>query len=423
MGATSLSEPAAVHASLVGTGWLSSVDVRAAAARFAGRIPQTPFLPSQTLSELTQAEVWLKFENLQFTGSFKQRGALNTLLLLSEEDRARGVIAISAGNHAQGVAYHAAQLGVPATIVMPRGTPAVKANRTRALGAEVLLHGEDFAEASAALPGLLETRGLTLIHPFDDDRVIAGQGTVALEMLDDRPDLDVIVVPVGGGGLISGVALAAHERADRPRIVGVQSDMFPSMALATGRWPDAVRGGSSIAEGIAVAAAGFRTRQYVEALVDDVLVVGEGAIETAIALLLQIEKTLCEGAGAAGLAAVLSNPRAFAGKRVGLILSGGNIDNRLLTAILRRQQVREGTIVRLVVQLPDRAGSLGRLCAEIGRQGGNIGTVSHDRTFLAADAKSARVEVEVELADSELLDPLLRSLDAEGFVVEAATAS
>jgi threonine dehydratase len=400
--------------------WLSPADIEAAAARFASRIPKTPFLHSQTLSDLTGAEIWLKFENLQFTGSFKQRGALNTLLLLSERDREQGVIAVSAGNHAQGVAYHAAQLGIPATIVMPRGTPSVKANRTRALGAKVILEGESFAEASAALPGLMEAHGLTLIHPFDDDRVIAGQGTVALEMLDAHPNLDTIVVPVGGGGLIAGVAVAAQGKSRRPEIVGVQSEMFPSMAVATQRWSDPVRGGSSIAEGIAVATAGRRTRRYVERFVDDVLVVREAAIESGIALLLQIEKTLCEGAGAAGLAAVLSQPERFTGKQVGLILSGGNIDNRLLTAILRRQQVREGTIVSLVVQLPDRAGSLGRLCSEIGRRGGNIGTVTHDRTFLAADAKSARVELEIELADSELLGPLLTCLEEDGFMVERA---
>lgn len=398
---------------------LTLADIRAAADRLRGRVADTPFLHSETLSQLTGAELWLKFENLQFTGSFKQRGALNTLMSLTGDERARGVIAVSAGNHAQGVAFHAAQLGIPATIVMPLGTPTIKAARTRALGAEVILRGENFAEASAALPALIAERGQTLIHPFDDDRIIAGQGTVALEMLRDRPDLDALVIAIGGGGLIAGVAVAARALSPGIEIVGVQSARFPSMAAATGRWTDSVPGGTSIAEGIAVAAPGARTREYVEALVDDIIVVGEDRIETAITLLLQIEKTLTEGAGAAGLAAVLAQPERWRGKRVGLILCGGNIDDRLLTAILRRQQVRDGTLFKLVVQLPDRMGSLGRLCAEIGRMGGNIDTVVHDRSFLAADAKSARVELEVELADAAQRPVMEASLAELGFIVEA----
>ena len=400
---------------------LALADIEAAAVRLAGQVADTPFLHSETLSEMTGAELWLKFENLQFTGSFKQRGALNTLLMLSPQERARGVIAVSAGNHAQGVAFHAAKLGVPATIVMPLGTPTVKAARTRALGAEVILLGETFAEASAAIPALVAEHGQTFIHPFDDDRVIAGQGTVGLEMLRDRPDLDAMVIAVGGGGLISGVAVGARALAPGIEIVGVQSARFPSMAAATGRWSEGVPGGATIAEGIAVAVPGERTRAHVEALVDDVVVVGEDRIETAITLLLQIEKTLTEGAGAAGLAAVLADPPRYRGRRVGLILCGGNIDDRLLTAILRRQQVRDGTLFRLVVQLPDRAGSLGRLCADIGRMGGNIDTVAHDRSFLATDAKSARVEVEVELADPLLRAAMERALGEQGFVIEHAT--
>ena len=398
---------------------LTLSDIEIAAKRLKGYVDDTPFLHSQTLSDLTGAEVWLKFENLQFTGSFKQRGALNTLLMLHEVERARGVIAVSAGNHAQGVAYHAAQLGVPATIVMPKGTPTVKAARTKALGAEVLLLGEDFAQASAAVPRLIQERGQTFIHPFDDDRVIAGQGTVALEMLAVQPELDALVVSIGGGGLISGVAVAA--RAIRPGIelVGVQSSLFPSMAVATGRWKGSVPSGPSIAEGIAVANPGTRTREYVEAFVDDIVVVEEDRIETAISLLLHIEKTLSEGAGAAGLAAILSEPSRFKGRRVGLILCGGNIDGRLLTAILRRQQVRDGLVFRLTVQLPDRAGALGKLCAEIGLLGGNIDTVGHDRSFLASDAKSARVEIEVELSDALLRMPLEARLEELGFRVES----
>lgn len=390
-------------------------DVRAAAARITGQIADTPFLHSETLSQLTGADLWLKFENLQYTGSFKQRGALNTLLLLPPEQRAAGVIAVSAGNHAQGVAYHAGRLGIPATIVMPVGTPAVKASRTRALGAEVILTGRDFAEASAALPALIAERGATPIPPFDDDRVIAGQGTVALEMLRDQPDLDALVVAVGGGGLISGVGAVVRGQSRAIELIGVQSARFPSMAAATGRWHQGVPGGATIAEGIAVATPGARTLAHVQALVDDIVVVDEARIETAITLLLQIEKTLAEGAGAAGLAAVLADPARFRGRRVGLILCGGNIDNRLLSAILRRQQLREGTILRLVAELPDTSGSLGRLCSAIGAMGGNINTVVHDRTLMSADAKTTQVAVEFELADPALNAPLRAHLAEQGF--------
>lgn len=393
-------------------------EVRAAATAFDGRIDNTPFLQSQTLSELTGAELWLKFENLQFTGSFKQRGALNKLLSLSSEQRAAGVVAVSAGNHAQGVAYHAGQLGIPATIVMPVGTPSVKAGRTAQLGADVILCGANFAEASQEIPRLVEERGLTLVHPFDDDLVIAGQGTVALEMLEKQPDMDILVVAVGGGGLISGVAAVARELAPSVEVIGVQSELYPSMAKATGRWDRVVRGGASIAEGIAVAAPGRRTLCHVEALVHDIVVVPEHRIETAIALLLQIEKTLCEGAGAAGLAAVMADPERFRGKKVGLILCGGNIDNRLVNAVLQRQMVREEKLFRISVQLSDQQGQLGQLCAEIGLAGGNINTVIHDRTFLVDDAKSARVQLEIEVADPGMRHEIENRLVRAGFGLE-----
>ena len=378
-------------------------DVRAAATAFGGRIENTPFLHSQTLSELTGAEIWLKFENLQFTGSFKQRGALNKLHSLTPDERARGVVTVSAGNHAQGVAYHAQQLGIPATIVMPVNTPSVKAQRTAKFGAEVILSGANFADASLAIPELILKRRLTLVHPFDDDLVIAGQGTVGLEMLQVQPELDTLVVAIGGGGLISGIATVAKALCPSLEIVGVQSERYPSMARHLGYWDQDCVGGASVAEGIAVPVPGTRTRAYVAALVPDILVVSESQIETAIALLLQIEKTLCEGAGAAGLAAVLQNPARFRGRRVGLILCGGNIDNRLLSAILQRQMVREERLFRLSIQIADQQGQLGLLCSEIGLAGGNINTVVHDRTFLSNDAKSARVEVEIEVAD-----PLMR---------------
>lgn len=394
---------------------ISLADVEAAANRLSGEVAKTPFLRSETLSEVTGAELWLKFENLQFTGSFKQRGALNTLKMLSPDACKRGVIAVSAGNHAQGVAYHAARLGVKSTIVMPIGTPTLKVARTRALGAEVVLAGNDFAEASAVLATLILKRGCTLIHPFDDDRVIAGQGTVGLEMMAEQPNLDVVIVAIGGGGLISGMATAIKAVSANVEVIGVQSERYPGMAAVTGRWHERISGGPSIAEGIAVAVPGQRTKQHVEALVNDIVVVEESRIETAISLLLQIEKTLTEGAGAAGLAAILANPERFRGRRVGIVLCGGNIDNRLLTSILRRQQVRDGYLFRLGVQLPDRAGALGELCAKVGGVGGNIDTVVHDRSFSAADAKSARVELEIELADPIVRTTLERSLRESGF--------
>lgn len=397
---------------------ISIDDVRAAARAIHGKVDNTPFLHSQTLSELTGADIWLKFENLQFTGSFKQRGALNKLLSLSPEQRAKGVITVSAGNHAQGVAYHAGQLGIPATIVMPVSTPSVKAQRTAKLGAEVLLIGANFAEASAELPRLIAERGLTLVHPFDDDLVMAGQGTVALEMLGARADLDVLVVAIGGGGLIAGVATVARALHPGLAVIGVQSDRFPSMAKHIGKWDKDVPGGASIAEGIAVAVPGERTRRHVAALIDDIIVVPEHRIETAIALLLQIEKTLCEGAGAAGLASVLADPERFRGKRVGLILCGGNIDNRLLGAILQRQMVREQRLFKLCIQLADQQGQLGVLCTEIGLAGGNINTVVHDRTFLVNDAKSARVELEVEVADPAMRPAIEARLTELGFMLE-----
>ena len=397
---------------------LTLADVEAAANAIKGRIDNTPFLFSETLSEITGAKLWLKFENLQFTGSFKQRGALNKLLSLTAEQRARGVIAVSAGNHAQGVAYHAGQLGIPATIIMPISTPAVKAQRTAEFGAEVVFAGVDFAEASAALPAIMNARMLTQVHPFDDDLVIAGQGTVALEMMREQADMDAMVISVGGGGLISGVAIAARAMCPQTEIIGVQSARYPSMAAHLGIWPHPAIGGSSIAEGIAVATPGIRTAQHVQALVSDMIVVDEGIIETAIALLMQIEKTLCEGAGAAGLAAVLAQPERFAGRKIGLILCGGNIDNRLLTAILQRQLVRDERLFRLRVQLHDQAGTLGQLCTEVGLAGGNINSVVHDRTFLANDAKSARVELEVEVADPATRIAITTRLEALGFHIE-----
>lgn len=387
-------------------------DVEQAASRLRAALPPTPFLLSETLSELTHCEVWLKFENLQFTGSFKQRGALNRLLALSLQERAAGVIAVSAGNHAQGVAYHAGRLGIRATIVMPTNTPAVKVARTRAFGGEVLLIGDSFQAASAAVPALVAERGLTLVHPYDDPRVIAGQGTVALEMIEARPDIESIIVPVGGGGLIAGVATAIKGRRPDIEVVGAQTERFPSLAALMGFWSGDAPGGTSVAEGIAVRTPGLVTREIARTLVDRMCVVPERSIEEAIALLLQIEKTLCEGAGAAGLAAILTEPEHFRGRRVGLVLSGGNIDSRLLANVLQRQLVREDRILRLAVALPDQAGSLGILCSSIGALGGNINSVVHDRNFLGQNAKSVRVVAEVEVPDRATGEKILAQLTA-----------
>lgn len=374
-------------------------DVEAAQSRLQGQIARTPLIHSETLSKLTGAEIHLKFENLQYTGSFKQRGALNKLLSLTSRERERGVIAVSAGNHAQGVAYHAGQLGIDATIVMPNGTPAVKASRTREFGAEVILSGANFAEATAEMERRVAASGQVLIHPYDDELVIAGQGTIGLELLDSDIAFDELVVPIGGGGLISGIATAVKALRPEIGIIGVQSDRYPAMARYAGQWDSDIPGGTSIAEGIAVITPGAITRDYVARYIDEILVVEESKIEEAIALLLQIEKTLCEGAGAAGLAAILANPVRFAGKRVGLILSGGNIDNRLLLALLQRQQVRDGKLLHLRMILPDQTGALGELCTVIGACGGNINSVTHDRSFPADNARSARVELEIELTD------------------------
>lgn len=384
-------------------------DIREAHERIRNGVDNTPFVKSQTLSALTGADIHLKFENLQFTASFKQRGALNRLKCLTREEAARGVIAVSAGNHAQGVAYHAVQLGIPSTIIMPQTTPFIKAARTRELGAGVILHGRTFEDACDHLAEIMARDGQTLIHPYDDPLVIAGQGTVGLEMIETGVHLDTVIVAIGGGGLISGVSTVFKALSPSTEIVGVQSEAYPAMAQYAGFYDADKRVSiSSIAEGIAVAAPGRLTRDYVKSLVDDIVVVSEARIEEAVALLLQIEKTLCEGAGAAGLAAVLAQPERFAGRKVGLILCGGNIDNRLLLAILARQQVREGRLLRIEAILADRSGALGEFCTAIGECGGNINSVDHDRTFQKDDARSAKV-----IAEVEVLDPHARKIIGE----------
>jgi threonine dehydratase len=397
-------------------------DVRAAATGIAGQVVHTPTVHSRTLSTLTGVDVWLKFENLQFTSSFKDRGALWRLLQLTPSERHRGVVAVSAGNHAQGVAYHAQRLAVPATIVMPRPTPNVKVANTEALGARVELQGDDLEAARRYAQDLAVAEGLVTIPPYDDPHVIAGQGTVALEMLADVPDLDVVIVPVGGGGLIAGMAVAAAGVAPPVEVVGVETVLYPSMKHALAG-VDTVPGGPTIAEGIAVVSAGALTLPIVRRHVTHVLTVSEGAIEQAVTMLAEIEKTVAEGAGAAGLAAVLEGPERFRGRRVGLVISGGNIDPRLLALVLLRGLVRSGRLTRLSVGVPDVPGALSRVTAVVGEAAGNIVEVVHDRMFNEHSVKSTTVELLVETRDHAHTAALVGALEAEGYAVRAGARS
>ena len=391
-------------------------DIRAAAERIRGAVERTPFLASRTLSRLTGAQVFLKFENLQFTASFKERGALNKLLSLTEAERRRGVIAMSAGNHAQGVAYHATRLGMRAVIVMPRGTPNVKVKATQVLGAEVVLEGDTLADAARHAHALAERDALTFVHPYDDPLIIAGQGTVALEMLEDIPDLDCLVVPIGGGGLVSGMATAAHALRPGIRVFGVESQTYCAMQQRLKGLPVEV-GGDTIAEGLAVRDVGELTLEIVRRLVEDVLVVREETIERAIVALIEIEKTVAEGAGAAGLAAVLEHPERFAGRRVGIPLCGGNIDSRVLSAVLMRGLVRDGRLVRLRVAMPDISGSLAKVAGLIGEAGGNIVEVQHQRLFGTASVRTPEVEFVIETRDRAHTQALVAALRARGVKV------
>jgi threonine dehydratase len=392
-------------------------DITAAAARIAGAVGRTPFLHSHTLSRLTGAEVWLKFENLQFTGSFKERGALNKLLTLREDERRRGVIAMSAGNHAQGVAYHAARLGVRAVIVMPRGTPNSKVANTQVHGAEVVLEGDTLADAARHARKLEARDALTFIHPYDDPAVIAGQGTVGLEMLADMPELDTLVVPVGGGGLIGGMAAAARAIKPRIRVYGVESQTYPAMYQRLAGLPVEV-GGDTIAEGLAVRDVGELTLALARELVDEVLLAAEDTIEQAIVALIEIEKTVAEGAGAAGLAALLQHPQRFAGRRVGIPLTGGNIDTRVLAAVLMRGLVRDGRLARLRVSMPDVSGSLAKAAQMIGEAGGNIVEVQHQRLFGTASVRTPEVEFLIEARDRAHSEAIVAALQAKGVRVE-----
>lgn len=391
-------------------------DVRAAHARIGGSIVRTPTLLSRTLSQLTGADVYLKFENLQFTAAYKERGALNRLLLLGEDARKQGVIAASAGNHAQGLAYHGARLGVPVTIVMPRTTPTVKVMQTEGHGATVVLHGEKYDDAYAHARTMEKQRGLTFVHPFDEPDVIAGQGTVALEMLEDAPDIDTLVIPIGGGGLFSGMATAA--RAIKPDIAlfGVQAELYPSMYDYI-KNADLPCDGDTLAEGIAVRDPGLLTRRFVEAYCDDILLVSERALEQAVSLLLQIEKTVAEGAGAAGLSALMAHKERFAGRKVGLILCGGNIDTRLLANVLLRDLARSGRLARLRIRLQDRAGALFHVARIFDEQQVNIIEVSHQRVFTNLPAKGLITDIECETRDGAHLERLMAALEAGGYEV------
>ena len=394
-------------------------DIRAAAERIKGAVIRTPMLFSRTLSEIIGAEVWLKFENLQFTAAYKERGALNKLLQLTPEERSRGVIAASAGNHAQAVAYHAKRLGIPATIVMPATTPTVKVTQTAGHGATVVLHGDMFDDAYARARELALEAGYVFVHPFDDPQIIAGAGTVAIEMLEDAPDLDMFVIPIGGGGLMSGVSIASRAIKPDIELIGVEAELYPSMkcAIQDCRMP---LGGDTLAEGIAVKQPGELTSRILREYANDVVLVSERDLERAVAMLVGIEKTVVEGAGAAGLAAMLSDRARFKGKKIATLLCGGNIDTHLLANVLVRDLVRQGRIARLHVAAHDQPGALAAITAKVYEAGVNVIEINHSRIFTRLPAKDTMIEVECEARDPESIDDVVARLEAAGFRVERA---
>jgi threonine dehydratase len=395
---------------------LTPADVTAAQARIGTAVVRTPTLHSITLSQITGAEVWLKFENLQFTAAYKERGALNALLQLDADRRARGVIAASAGNHAQGLAYHGARLGVPVTIVMPKTTPTVKVQQTQSHGATIILHGEKYDDANAHARELEVERGLTFVHPFDHPHIAAGQGTVALEMLADAPAIDTLVIPIGGGGLFTGMGTAARGINPAMRLVGVQAELYPSMYAAVNN-VSMTSDGDTLAEGIAVKQPGVFTRRMVAKLADDIMLVGERHLERAVSLLLQIEKTVVEGAGAAGLAALLAHPEQFSGRKIGLVLCGGNIDTRLLANVLLRDLARSGRLARLRLRLQDRPGALFNVMRVFADNQVNIIEIYHQRVFTTLPAKGLITDIECEARDREHLDSLIAALRSSGYQV------
>jgi len=397
-------------------GAVTFADIQQAAQRIAGGIVRTPFVHSHTLSEITGAEIWLKLENLQFTSSFKERGAANKLNTLAPDEAKRGVIAMSAGNHAQAVAYHAQRLGIAATIVMPKPTPFVKVSRTRHHAARVLLEGETLAEAAAFAHGLADQENLVFVHPYDDPAVIAGQGTVALEMLEDQPALQCIVTPIGGGGLAAGIVMAARELGPSVEVVGVEVESYAAAAQALSGLSVSV-GGVTVAEGIAVRDIGALPMAILRAHHTDVVVVPERLIETALIQLIEIEKTIAEGAGAAALAAVLANPARFAGRKVGLVLTGGNIDTRVLANLLMRGLVRDGRLIHLSIEVPDRPGALANLTQAVAQLGGNIVEVQHQRIFGTASVNVAEVDLLIEVQDAAHGDAIIHGLQARAVQV------
>jgi threonine dehydratase len=396
---------------------LEIADIRAAAARLQGQVLETPCVESRTISQISGAQVFLKFENLQFTASFKERGACNKLAQLSDSEKRRGVIAMSAGNHAQGVAYHAQRLGLHAVIVMPRFTPGVKVERTRSFNAEIVLHGDTLDEARSHALKLAQERQLVFVHPYDDEAIVAGQGTVGLDLLAAVPDLDVLVIAVGGGGLIAGMAVAAKALKPSIEVIGVQTLRFPNMFNAV-KHQSLPQGGSTIAEGIAVGTPGKITQQIIEQKVDDLLLVDEGDIEQAIVMLLEIEKTLVEGAGAAPLAALLKHPQRFQGRKVGLVLGGGNIDPLLLAAIIERGMVRAGRLARVRISARDVPGSLARITAIVSEAGANIDEVHHQRAFTMLAAQNVEIELVIQTRGRDHIQAVLDALHAGGFAAE-----
>ena len=396
---------------------ITVADIRAAQQRLQGQVLDTPCVESRTLSQITGAQVFLKFENLQFTASFKERGACNKLVQLSDDEKRHGVITMSAGNHAQGVAYHAQRLGLRAVIVMPQFTPQVKVERTRSFGPQVVLHGETLDEARAHALQLAGEQQLTFVHPYDDEAIVAGQGTAGLEMLREVPQLDTLVVAVGGGGLIAGIAIAAKALKPSIEVIGVQTLRFPSMFNAV-KHASLPQGASTIAEGIAVGTPGHITQAIIEKYVDDLLLVDEGDIEQAIVMLLEIEKTLVEGAGAAGLAALLKNPERFRGRKVGLVLGGGNIDPMLLAAIIERGMVRAGRLARIRVSSRDVPGSLARITAIVAEAGANIDEVHHQRAFTLLAAQNVEIELVIQTRGRAHIQSVIEALQAGGFSAE-----
>jgi threonine dehydratase len=392
-------------------------DIRTAADRLRDQVLNTPCVESRTISQIVGAQVFLKFENLQFTASFKERGAYNKLVQLTAQERERGVIAMSAGNHAQGVAYHAQRLGLRAVIVMPRFTPGVKVERTRSFGAEIVLHGDTLDEARNHALTMAAEQGLTFIHPYDDEAIVAGQGTVGIEMLEAVPALDTLVVAVGGGGLIAGIAVAAKALKPGIEVIGVQTLRFPNMFNAI-KHQSLPQGASTIAEGIAVGTPGRVTQAIIEQQVDDIVLVDEGDVEQAIVMLLEIEKTLVEGAGAAPLAALLKDSARFRERKVGLVLGGGNIDPLLLAAIIERGMVRAGRLARIRVSARDVPGSLARITAIVSEAGANIDEVHHQRAFTVLAAQNVEVELVIQTRGRDHVRDVIAALRQGGFQAE-----